>query len=42
MYHVDLSQQADKFLQKLDRHISERIEERLKRLSEIRPRVYER
>ena len=35
MYHVDLSQKADKFLQKLDVYISERIKERLRRLSEI-------
>ena len=34
MYHVELSQNAQRFLEKLDRHVKERIEERLKRLSE--------
>lgn len=32
MYAVELSQRAQKFLEKLDEHISQRIEERLKRL----------
>ena len=32
---IDLSQNSDKFLQKLDVYISERIKERLRRLSEI-------
>ena len=30
MYSVELSQKADKFLNKLDKHIAERIENRLK------------
>ena len=34
MYSVDLSQRSQKFLEKLDKHIRERIEERLKRLNE--------
>lgn len=34
MYEVHLSDRADKFLSKLDKHISERIKERLKRLGE--------
>ena len=32
MYHVDHSQRAQKFLDKLDIHIAKRIEDRLKRL----------
>ncbi len=32
MYFVDLSQRAQKFLDKLDTHIKERIENNLKRL----------
>jgi len=32
---IDLSQNSDKFLQKLDVYISERIKDRLKRLSEV-------
>ncbi len=35
MHSVELSQSAQKFLEKLDRHIRERIEERLKRLGEF-------
>ena len=35
MYSVELSQSAQKFLDKLDKSISLRIEERLKRLKEI-------
>jgi len=31
---VELSQRAQKFLEKLDKHISKRIEQRLKRLEE--------
>lgn len=34
MYSVELSQRAQKFLEKLDAFLRERIEERLKRLSE--------
>ena len=34
MYAVELSQQSQKFLEKLDKHIRERIEERLKKLSQ--------
>ncbi len=34
MYEVHNSQNADKFLKKLDQHIKIRIEERLKRLAE--------
>ena len=33
MYSVELSQKASKFLDKLDKHLSERIEERLKILA---------
>lgn len=33
MYAVELSQRAQKFLEKLDNHIRERIEERLRNLS---------
>ena len=33
-YSVELSVRAQKFLQKLDEHISKRIEERLKKLGE--------
>ncbi len=32
MYAVHLSQKAEKFLDKLDKHIRDRIEERLRRL----------
>ncbi len=35
MYFVYLSQQAQKFLDKLDKFIKNRIEERLKKLGEI-------
>ena len=35
LYQVHLSDRADKFLSKLDKHISERIKERLKKLSEV-------
>lgn len=35
MYQVHLSQRVDKFLQKLDKHISVRITERLKNLAAI-------
>ena len=35
MYSVELSQISQKFLEKLDNHIRTRIEDRLKRLSEI-------
>lgn len=35
MYSVDLSQRVQKFLEKLDKHISDRIKERLKRLEKI-------
>tara|TARA_Y100000310_G_C20602012_1_gene773526 strand:+ start:1093 stop:1353 length:261 start_codon:yes stop_codon:yes gene_type:complete len=34
VYHVDLSQKAQKFLQKTDYHIKERIENRLRKLKE--------
>ncbi|MBI1969050.1 type II toxin-antitoxin system RelE/ParE family toxin [Candidatus Woesearchaeota archaeon] len=34
MYAVDLSERAQKFLEKLDDHIRQRIEDRLRRLSE--------
>jgi len=34
MYSVELSQKSQKFLDKLDKHIKERIEERLKNLAE--------
>jgi len=34
LYAVELSQQSQKFLEKLDKHIRERIEERLKKLSQ--------
>ena len=34
MYEVHLSDNADKFIQKLDKHISERIIERLKHLKD--------
>ncbi|MBS3141239.1 type II toxin-antitoxin system RelE/ParE family toxin [Candidatus Woesearchaeota archaeon] len=34
MYSVELSQKAQKFLEKLDLHIKIRIEERLKKLSD--------
>ena len=34
MYSVQLSQKSNKFLEKLDKHIRERIEERLKKLGE--------
>ena len=34
MYSVELSQKADKFLEKLDKHVRDRLEERLKRLGE--------
>ena len=33
MYYVDKSQNADKFLEKLDAHIKERIIEKLKKLA---------
>ena len=33
MYHVDLSQRADKFLNKLPQNISDRIKDRLKLLA---------
>jgi len=32
VYAVELSQRAQKFLQKLDKHIGERIEDRLRKL----------
>lgn len=35
MYAVHLSQNADKFLEKLDDHIKERVIERIRKLSEI-------
>ncbi len=35
MYWVELSQWAQRFLEKLDTHIRDRIEERLKRLAEV-------
>ena len=34
MHSVELSQKAQKFLEKLDKHIRDRIEERLKKLGE--------
>ena len=34
MYNVELSQRAQKFLDKLDKHIKERIENRLRKLKE--------
>lgn len=34
MYQVHTSQKADQFLKKLDQHIKQRVEERLKKLSE--------
>lgn len=34
MYNVELSQRAQIFLSKLDKHLKERIENRLKRLGE--------
>ena len=34
MYSVELSQKADKFLEKLDKHIRKRIKEKLKKLGE--------
>ena len=34
MYSVELSQKSQKFLDKLDKHIKERIEDRLKNLTE--------
>lgn len=34
MYYVELSQRAQRFLEKLDIHIEERIKKRLKKLSE--------
>ena len=34
MHYVELSQKAQKFLEKLDKHIRDRIEERLKKLEE--------
>jgi len=34
LYAVELSQQAQQFLDKLDNYLKERIEERLKRLAE--------
>ncbi len=34
MYAIDLSQKSQKFLDKLNEHIRQRIEERLKKLSE--------
>jgi len=33
VYSVELSQNAQKFLEKLDKHISQRIEDRLRNLS---------
>lgn len=35
MYAVEASQRVQKFLDKLDQHLRERIEERLKKLGEI-------
>ena len=35
MYSVVLSRRAEKFLEKLDQHISKRIEERLKNLKAV-------
>jgi mRNA interferase RelE/StbE len=34
VYNVELSQRAQKFLDKLDKHIKERIENRLRKLKE--------
>ena len=34
MYFVELSQNSQKFLEKLDKHVRERIEERLRKLGE--------
>ena len=34
MYSVDISQKSQKFLEKLDKHVRERIEERLRKLGE--------
>ncbi|MEK6946410.1 MAG: type II toxin-antitoxin system RelE/ParE family toxin [Nanoarchaeota archaeon] len=34
MHSVELSQKAQKFLEKLDKHIRDRVEERLKKLGE--------
>ena len=34
MYFVELSQKSQKFLEKLDKHVRERIEERLRKLGE--------
>tara|TARA_Y100000310_G_scaffold210087_1_gene210709 strand:+ start:11580 stop:11843 length:264 start_codon:yes stop_codon:yes gene_type:complete len=34
VYSVELSQRAQKFLEKLDNHLRERIEERLRKLEE--------
>ncbi len=34
MYNVELSQRAQKFLEKLDKHIKERIENTLRRLKD--------
>jgi len=34
VYYVDVSKRAENFLEKLDTHIKERIEQRLKNLSE--------
>ena len=34
MYSVEISQKSQKFLDRLDKHIKERIEERLKNLAE--------
>ena len=34
MYFVELSQNSQKFLEKLDKHVKERIEERLRKLGE--------
>ena len=34
MYSVELSQKSQKFLEKLDKHIKERIEKRLRKLKE--------
>jgi len=34
LYSVELSQQSQKFLEKLDNHIKERVEERLRKLGQ--------
>jgi mRNA interferase RelE/StbE len=34
LYSVEISQQSQKFLEKLDKHIKERIEERLRKLAQ--------